>query len=120
MDDDEEELDQADKKAVRTLAERAGLVPAKKPAMVRVDSFGTGDRYKAAALAPVLTVRYRQDCVDDSFYFTHTDGTTSRNYLGAELVYPVSYAPKCPCGGRYEDCENECPWPAELEEAWGL
>jgi hypothetical protein len=81
----------------------------------RADSFGMADTYRVSNVSPVLQIKWVQECVDGTFYFLHMDGTITRNFFGGEGLYLVSRAPRCGCGSRYEFCENECPWPAEIE-----
>jgi hypothetical protein len=87
--------------------------------MIGTGALTMGARYRISHVSEVRTIKWVQDMNDGSFYFLHLDGTDSRVYAsGVTQVYLVSLAPRCACGRHFERCENECEWPAWLEDVF--
>ena len=80
------------------------------------ETLGMGDTYKTTEHGAVYTVHGSEMTVDGG---THIEGpgfTLQHDFQPCVRVIIVSRAPKCPCGRRYERCEQECVWPSWAED----
>ncbi|WP_327359760.1 hypothetical protein [Streptomyces sp. NBC_01304] len=80
-----------------------------------------GDRFRFPGEGTGLV--YGPVCTAESSYMLHwTDVFLGQgevmNRHAFTRVEILSRAPKCACGSFLEYCENECPWPDELEELY--
>lgn len=87
---------------------------------IRAETLGMGDSYRVSNTAPVHTIQWTNHLTNGAFFFDHagTDERASKDYYGTEKVQLVHAAPRCGCGRRFESCENGCPWPKEVENAY--
>ena len=82
------------------------------------DTLGMGDVYKRSEYGKPIGPLSWVDFTVDGGCWTRVQGRLIDVFAECARVYVVSRAPKCPCGTRYEDCENECEWPQWAEDAF--
>ena len=81
-----------------------------------VSQLGMGDRFQTSQHGPVVTVAWTDAAVDGSLmYVREADGTLATLPMYGR-VHITEHAPRCACRRRFENCEQGCDWPDELEE----
>ncbi|MER5579475.1 hypothetical protein [Streptomyces massasporeus] len=63
-------------------------------------------------------INWVDDSVDGTARFVETVKEGNTTIHPFQRVYVTRRAPRCECGRRYEYCEEECPWPQELEDVY--
>lgn len=85
---------------------------------VTAETLGMGDSYRHSVLGePIGPISWVDDAHDDH-RLIRVDGFYFERLNAYQRVYVTERAPKCPCGVRFENCENECIWPDWLEFAY--
>lgn len=80
-----------------------------------VSQLGMGDRFQLVQHGPVTTVAWTDGSADNSVVYVR-DSTGELITLATYLrINIVERAPRCGCGRRYENCEQGCDWPDEIE-----
>jgi len=81
-----------------------------------VSQLGMGDRFQLNQHGPVTRVAWADHSIDGSvMYVRDADGDVITLGLYAR-IHITAPAPRCGCGRRFENCEQDCVWPDELEE----
>lgn len=79
-----------------------------------------GDRFRFAGDpegSSYATVKRTQKYADTHFSVDLVDGTSHYGSLFRHIIL-LHRAPYCDCGRHVDLCENDCPWPKELEDLW--
>jgi hypothetical protein len=85
-----------------------------------VSGLGLGDVFAFEEHSERHTVCEASLSVDGSVaHLSYVDGGHDTP-AAFRRVFLIDRAPNCPCGIRYEHCENECPWPDRVWEAASL
>jgi len=88
--------------------------------IIQFNQLAFGDRFRfvgdleGTSYGPVTST---QNYTDGSFSVV-ADGAPDSTRSGWMKVALLHRAPDCECGSHVDYCENECAWPAELEELW--
>lgn len=83
-----------------------------------VGNLGVGDTFRLEQHSLLMTVARIESSVDGVVRFVSIVNGRTETLQTYRRCFLVSEAPRCRCGGRYEHCDRDCPWPDALEAAY--